>query len=191
MEINTDNLIDELINKNPKTLEYIIEEYSKVVYTFVYRIIGNTGSKEDIEECVSDVFVEVWNNVNDFDSTRGSFKTWILIKAKYKALDYRRKLKKIIDFNEYNKDIDKIKSIENIEDIIVNKEKCEVVLQALNELNEKDKEIFIRRYFLYEKIENMTKKLNLSRKAIDNRLYRGRKKLKESLKEYSKERLYR
>lgn len=191
MEINADNLIDELINKNPKTLEYIIEEYSKIVYTFVYRIIGNTGSKEDIEECVSDVFVEVWNNVNDFDSTRGSFKTWILIKAKYKALDYRRKLKKIIDFNEYNKDIDKIRSIENIEDIIVNKEKYEVVLQALNELNEIDKEIFIRRYFLYEKIEDMTKKLHLSREAIDNRLYRGRKKLKESLNEYNKERLYR
>ncbi|GED52454.1 hypothetical protein [Brevibacillus borstelensis] len=57
MNISEENLASELKNRNPIALEYAMNVYGKNVYTLVYRIIGGIGSREDIEECVSDAFI--------------------------------------------------------------------------------------------------------------------------------------
>ncbi|WP_373845511.1 sigma factor-like helix-turn-helix DNA-binding protein, partial [Clostridium sp.] len=54
-------------------------------------------------------------------------------------------------------------------------------LEAINKMNSRDKEIFIRRYFLYEGIENIAKSFGVDRGLVDKRLSRGRKFLKEKL----------
>ena len=41
-----------------------------------------------------------------------------------------------------------------------------------------DRQIFIRRYILNEKIDDISKDLGITRGAIDNRLSRGRKTIK-------------
>lgn len=48
-------------------------------------------------------------------------------------------------------------------------------------MKDEDREIFIRRYFLYEDIENIAKTFGVDRNLIDKRLSRGRKFLKEKL----------
>lgn len=84
-------IVKMLLDKNALGLELVIDKYSSMVYALIHRIMGKEARREDIEECTSDVFVDVWNSIEEFDEMRGTFKTWVLIKAKFKALDYRRK----------------------------------------------------------------------------------------------------
>lgn len=177
MNFSESELISEIKKRNLNAYGVLIKEYTKPVYYLTYNIL-NADSKEDIEECAADVFFEVWQKINEFDSERSNFKTWILILAKYKALTYRRKLKKS---NVENIDDYQPEEPNNVEKQIIDRETQKKLLETINSFNETDKELFIRRYFCNEKISDIMQSLGLSRSAVDNRLLRGRKIIKEVL----------
>ena len=60
-------------------------------------------------------------------------------------------------------------------------------MKLLNELEFQDKEIFIMKYFLGLKAEEIGKRLNLSKSSVDSRIYRNKKKLKEKAIEFKLE----
>ncbi len=50
-------------------------------------------------------------------------------------------------------------------------------------MDEPDREIFVRRYYLLESIREISRRTELDEIQIKNRLYRGRQKLKKQLEE--------
>ena len=52
---------------------------------------------------------------------------------------------------------------------------------AVDSLGEPDREIFQRRYFLYQKTEDIAREMGLGHAAVRSRLMRGRTKLREYL----------
>jgi len=76
MTFSENELISELKKRNLNAYETLMATYTKPVYYVIYRILNIGNSKEDIEECVSDVFLDVWLKIDEFDSTKGTFKTW-------------------------------------------------------------------------------------------------------------------
>lgn len=171
-------LISEIKKRNLNAYGLLIKEYTKPVYYLIYNILNIGNSKEDIEECVADVFLEVWLKIDKFDSQRSNLKNWILILAKYKALTYKRKLKRsqvenIEDFHPEEPD--------TVEKLIIDRETQKRLLETINSFNRTDKELFIRRYFCNERIGDIMQSMGLSRSAVDNRLLRGRKIIKEVL----------
>lgn len=197
MNITADNVIAQLQRKNPAALEYLMDTYGSGVYGLVYRVLTGIGSKEDIEECVSDVYVAAWENVRQYDGQKGSLKTWLLIVAKYKALDYRRRLsrdKAIICQSVHEPGTEAVEATGNIgatgsivEEKVISGEEKRQIVTAINTLGEVDRQIFIKRYFLYENIEDIAKHFGLSRKAMDTRLWRIRNALKPLLRQEGKE----
>ncbi|CUU48913.1 sigma-70 family RNA polymerase sigma factor [Clostridium beijerinckii] len=179
MKIGEQNLAEEIKNRNSAALEYAINNYGKLIYKIVYNILNSFGDKESIQECVSDVFTAVWYNIKTYDNEKASFKSWIIAISKYKAIDYRKKLMKnsnIENINDYN-----IAALNETEEYILAAENKDEIIKIIKELGIVDCEIFIRRYFLEESIENIARSLGLTRQAIDNRLWRGRKRLKEKM----------
>lgn len=169
-------MIKKIKKKDPAGLDYIINVYSKKVYILVNKIIGNFG-KEDVEECVSDVFYKVWENIDEYDDKKGSFSTFIFIKSKYLALDYKRKLeKKEISKIELE---DNITTKENTEHLILDKENRKEIINLIKGFKEPDKTYFFHRYFMYHKIEDVAEKFKVSRSSVENRLYRCRLAIKE------------
>jgi RNA polymerase sigma-70 factor (ECF subfamily) len=179
LKISDSNLVIEIKNKNPAALEYAINKYVKLVYSVAYNILYKLADKSCIQECVSDVFTSIWYNIETFDLKKSTFKTWITAIAKYKAIDYRKKYIKNSNIEEFN-DMNIIDT-HNIEDVIIERENKEELLRAIEKLEKPDCEIFIRKYFLDESIEHIAKCLGLTRQAVDNRLWRGRKKLRKNL----------
>jgi RNA polymerase sigma-70 factor, ECF subfamily len=160
-------------------IERLMDLYMDSVYGVAKSILIYKGSEQDIEECVQDVFVEAWNNINKFDESRGSMKTWLLILCKYKALNIKKALikkNKIVDFEELQ-----LPSKEAIEENLLFKERKDEIIEAIKSFNPIDKEIFLRRYFMAQSIEYICIDMNLSRQAVDNRLWRGKKRLREIL----------
>ncbi|URZ08390.1 sigma-70 family RNA polymerase sigma factor [Clostridium felsineum] len=177
MKINEDNFWLELKNRNTNALEYIIELYSNLVFKIVINILEN--NREASKECVNDVFLLVWNKSNLYNPNKSSFKNWLLAIAKYKSIDYKRKSEKH-SFNTSLEDIP-IPSKEDIEDNYILKEKKEELLKLLETENTICKEIFIRKYILYESTDSIAKSLKLSKGAVYNRLWRTRNSIIKKL----------
>ena len=179
MEISENNFIGKIKRKDSKGLEFVVDNYSNLVFKIIYNVLNSRFHSQYAEECANDVFWAVWTNIDSFDEEKGSFKNWIAAISKYKAIDYKRKLYK--QSTDKNIDDYHLENEISIEGVIVAAENSRELLQAIDLLNEEDKEIFIRRYFLQESIENIAKEFCVERNIVDQRLSRGRKFLKEKL----------
>lgn len=171
-------MIKKIRKKDTKGLDYIINTYSKKVYFLVNKIIGIYG-KEEVEECVSDVFFAVWNDIEQYDEKRGEFSSFIFMKTKYKALDYKRKLdKKHLSVETLQ---DNISNTTTTEDIVIDKKCNSEIIKIINNFKEPDKTYFYLRYFMYYKIDDIADKYKTTRSSVENRLYRCRLKIKSVL----------
>ncbi|WP_027625995.1 sigma-70 family RNA polymerase sigma factor [Clostridium lundense] len=179
MKIDERNFLGELKKRNPKALEFAVDLYGDLVYKVVYSVLGSGFEVHSIDECINDVFLSSWNNIDSFHSEKGNFKSWIIAISKYKAIDYKRKLYKEKSLECIDDII--VRGEQEIEKLIILEENREELLQAINELKDVDKKIFIKRYFLDEDIENIARELGVNRSTVDNRLSRGRKVLREKL----------
>lgn len=171
-----DNYINELRLKNIDALNYIVDTYSNILFKVAYSVLNN---REYSEECINDVFMEIWSNIDKFRSDEEKFKNWICTIAKYTAIDMLRKIKKhdnnlsIDDKIEYKGDSIE-RNFENSNDLLI-------IRNEINSMNTRDKEIFIRRFYYGEKIKEISKSLGISENAVNIRILRGRKMLSERL----------
>ena len=64
--------VTELLRRDPeRALSQILSAYSGLVYHVAAAILGR-ASHEEIEECVSDAFLAVYNNRDHLDFSQGS-----------------------------------------------------------------------------------------------------------------------
>lgn len=174
-----DSLIIKYIKrKNEEGLELLLKEHGGLIKGVVHKHLKNINYYED--ECIDDILLSIWDNINSFDC-KGSFKSWIAVISKFKAIDYKRKYLKLNSFEDIDNLIISDKS--NLVDDIIFKEFKEEVHSILNNLKEKDKKIFIKYYIEDKKVDEISEEMNLAKYQVYNQLSRGRKKLRKILKE--------
>ena len=169
------DLIKQLKKKNPKALDYIFNKYGNLIFKVSYSILNNRTLSE---ECVNDVLLKIWNNIDSFNKGDEKFKAWIIVMTKYTSIDMLRKEKKHNDnlsLESYdNKDT-------TLESSLENNEIKEKILFAIKTFDKKNKEIFIKRFFLNYSIKEISESIGISENAISNRIRRGKLKLSELL----------
>ena len=150
MQYSENELISEIKKRNPNAFDFLVNEYTKPVYYLAYNILTHHGTKEDIEECVSDVFLEVWQKIKDFDSKKGGFRTWIFMLTKYKALAYKRKGEKnnTVNIEDYM-----LGEPTDVENQVLDRQTQEKIMKTISGLGKVDRELFIRRYLYNESID--------------------------------------
>lgn len=185
MKITETNLVEQLKNKNTKALDYLVDTYGNLLYKSIYNVLNNYSDKGLIEECLNDVLLSIWNNSSMFSGKSEKFVHWICVIAKYKAIDYQRKLmrnKETVDINDCA-----IVSGLTTEDKVLANENRKELIRYVNQMGGLDKRIFIMRFYLEESINEIAEKLGVSRNVVDTRLFRGKKLLKEKLNSVEKE----
>ena len=176
--MNDRELIKLLQDDPEQGLAVAIEQYAGLVKAVVRRLLG-TAAEQDVEECISDVFVRLYQGLENFDPTAGSLKGYLCGIARHTALDYRRRAGKAAGIfsteeNEIGVDFDPA-------DELVRRTNQQIVQSAVSGMGSPDKEIFIMRYFFGERVSAIAEKLNMTNKSVENKLYRGKKKLKTEL----------
>lgn len=158
-------------------IERVISGYN----AYIYKILRNSISNEaDIEEILSDVFIIFWKNYKRLDRET-EIKPYLigitknLIKKKYR--DYSVNIENI-ELYENN-----IVSHINIEELVENKEKSEIISDSLSNIKDIDRRVFIMFYYNQKKIKDIAKILKVSEAKVKIILYRVRKIIKKNLKE--------
>ena len=86
-----------------KALEKLYDRYAPILYTLIKKIVTE---KETAEEILSDVFVLVWRQIDQFDFKTNNVYTWLVTLARNKAIDVvNRKNGKLLP--EYDEDYEK------------------------------------------------------------------------------------
>lgn len=172
-----DRKIYTYIENNKLQMEQIMENYSNYISTIIRNSYIELSS-EDVEEVLLDVFLTLWKNQEKLDINK-SMSAYIsgitknLIKYKY------RQCKENQNIEEYEEKL--IDSL-NIEIMILQNERQNVIAEELEKIKQEDKEIFIEYYYDDKSIKQISKIFNMSESKIKSKLFRVRKRLNKALK---------
>ena len=74
-------------------LSKLYDRYSRTVFGVGLKILGDRSMAEEL---VQEVFLKVWRSSGTFDSSRGTFSTWLYRVTRTGALDlYRKRARRI------------------------------------------------------------------------------------------------
>lgn len=170
-------LLAALQAQEPKGLETAINRYSPYVAGVIRKILGSLGTREDLEELTSDVFVALWRSAallrEDSD-----LKLWLGVVARNRALKHLRSLRLELPLEE--------ETLSGTEEpptrFWERREEAQLVREAVLSLEPTDREIFLRHYFWRQGVRRIAAELNMNESTVKSRLKRGRAKLGTILK---------
>lgn len=181
MKSSSTNFIVRLKRQKEDALDYIIDSYMPLVKTIATKILNNM-KYQDIDECINDVFLTVWQNAHQFQGETEDFKKWIGMITKYKAIDRYRQAQKQITHEQSDAPLE-LKAITLQPDIsILQREEKNELLMAISQLGEIDRDIFMMKYYMDLTNGEISDTLGLTKASVDNRLYRGKKILAANTK---------
>ena len=178
-------IITGLCSHDEQAFSEAIAGYSRLLWAVAGRHLSKKDgfSKQDIEECVADVFVELWRNNDRYDPEKGSLKSYLCMLASRKAIDRYRKA-------AHSKAQAEVIALEDLRSYGVDEPFFEAeddsidyrdLYDAIISLPEPSREILIRRYFYQERPKAIAEKMQLPIKEIENRLYRAKRSLFRTL----------
>lgn len=80
-------LIERVADRDESALGLVYEDTSATVYGLAHRILGD---REQAQECVTDVFHQVWKRSRTYDPDRGGPEAWLIALTRSRALDRLR-----------------------------------------------------------------------------------------------------
>lgn len=183
--MNDSELID-LIKSSPnEAYGKIIEQYGSLVYAIAANKLHNCASSEDIEDCVSDIFVEVFRSLGSLSTEKGTLKAFIGTVAKRSAIDafrrisYRQKNTESIDRDGFQMP----PSGENVEETADSRILSSNIREIIMSLGEPDSSIIIHQYYYNHTVRETAKALSMSVGAVQQRSLRARKRIAKLLDE--------
>lgn len=167
------------------TFNHIYFEYRLMVFNLALHYVLNT---EDAEEITQDVFVKVYQSINDFNSN-SSIKTWvyrITVNASIDFIKRKNSKKRFFIFGKKSESENEYFSVKNTEHpgvILENKEKSALLFSVINTLPENQ-----RTAFLLSKLEGLSNPeiaviMEASISAVESLQVRAKKTLRQKLGE--------
>jgi len=161
----------------------LFDEYCNYVYAVVMNVLRNCGSREDVEECVSDVFVKIYRSYANGELRDGDLKGFVGAVAKHTSIDYMRKL---MSHNKRNTSMDdenfpEIASDSRLEADTENKDRNRIIMEMVNSLGEPDSTIIVQQYFYERTAKEIANSIGMTAAAVQKRSVRAREKLKDML----------
>jgi RNA polymerase sigma-70 factor (ECF subfamily) len=168
-------------------LAEVIRLYGGLVRHICRNALGDRP--EDVDECVSDSFVALWEKAKGggYDPNTGDVKQYLCGIARNKAIDRYRKIiarpatLALSDADEGVMMSSGTLSEPDIAELLAKGDDEALMVEAVGNLPSPDREIFVLRYFYLDRVKAIAEKLDMTEKAVQNRLYRGKLSLRRQL----------
>ncbi len=182
MVTNTDiHIIEAIKNGDTKSYALLVNRYKNLVFTLCVRMLKHN---EEAEEAAQDTFIKVFKSLDRFKGN-SKFSTWVYRIAYNTCLDCIKKNKK--HFNNVSIDdftFNKLNSIDNALDKMIEKERHQLIRQCINKLPKTSSSLLTLFYFEDLSLDEISKIVNIDTNTIKVTLFRARKKLAVILEQY-------
>ena len=173
--LNDKKIISAITARDEQMLAFVVQKYSKLLWKIAASILINAASVQDVEECIADVFIYLWQHPEKYDPDKAKLSLWLSIVTRSKAVDrYRRIIRK----REVSMEEIVTESLGYNAAMTADEEK-EEILSCIDGLDEKEKDLIMRRYYYEQRPAEIAVALDLSKKQVENRLYYIKQKLKK------------
>ena len=171
--MNERTLLRRLKEGDTGALSEIIALYTPYLYAIASNIMARALPREDVEEAVSDTFVALWTHRAEL--LPGRLKAWLAAVVRNRAKDALRAGRLAEPLED---DLFEIAAEGDTESALLQKELAALAREAVDTMGEPDREIFLRRYFLYQKTGEIAEALGMNAATVRTRLARGRERLR-------------
>ncbi len=181
MKANEDNFVDLIRKSREEGLVYVIRTYGGLLKSIVQKRLF--ASPDQVEECMNDIFLGIWKNIDCFDESRGSFANWAAGVARLEAIDTLRKIQRAhrtTSLEEMELEIPK-EDTALLE--LTEQELSKETEEILSCLSPKDQELFRRIFLMEEEPEEAGSAMGLTRDNVYVRIFRGKKKIRSKFGE--------
>ena len=175
VNIKPEEIILLLQNKQEIGMPLFLQHYTPLMRYIVTPILSNP---EDVEDCLSEISLKVWEKISAFDPARGSFTAWLTALTRNTALNRTRQLQK--HQSEPLTD-DLLSDTPTPEEQLLQKERQLLLTRTVQSLSPKEQMLFYRKYYYLQSTAQIAAELGSSERAIEGKLYRLRKKLQKFL----------
>jgi RNA polymerase sigma-70 factor (ECF subfamily) len=176
MQYSEVELLQRIGQKDQSALSALYDRYHKILFSFAYRILL---SREETEEVVADVFVQVWRTAQTYDPKKAKVDTWLFMLTRSRALDRLRRQSK-------GKKEQKIAqamptATPSLEHELLIQDRIDRVKQALAQLPPEQRQVLEMAYFDGLTHLEIALKINVPLGTIKTRIRLGIIKLKQIL----------
>lgn len=166
-----------------RAYDALFENYCDYVYAIVYNKLRSIASREDIEECVSDIFADIFFSYNTESSFEGDMKGYVGTVAKRRAINAFHSLTS--KNSHYSEDAeDELVNFVSDTDIEHDSDVSEtrsILISKINELGEPDSTIILQKYYYDRSSSEIAEQLSMKASAVRMRAARALEKLKTTL----------
>lgn len=175
-------IIELLFARSEEALIFLKEKYEHLIIHILVQILSNI---EDVDECKNDVYLAVWNSIPP--NNPDYFKAYICKVARNIAM------RKVKENNAYKRSAYTEVALDELGECISLKYSPNELLEAkevagylnlfLRQLSERNRTLFVRRYFFGDSVESLSKRFSMQPNTVTVKLSRLRKSLKAYLVE--------
>lgn len=173
--ITEHNFIKHLKRGNEKALLYVIEQYGGLIKYVVHKHLYKLPNDE--EDCINEVFMEIWQHADRFDAGKNSFENWIAVIAKYRAISYLRK--HLHQMEEQALEDTELIAKESVERQLLEHEISEETEKLLSRLSQEDQDILRMRYIDELSTEEIGQRKGMTPSTVYTRTSRAKSKLRK------------
>ena len=165
-----------LCAKDPAGLDELLRRHGPLLRYIVTPILPDARERE---ECLSDITLLVWKNIQSYDPARGSLAAWLSVLARNTALNRRRGLSRRVGEEELGEHV--WDTAPTPEEALLQKERSRQLWQAIERLSAGERSLFYRKYYYLQSTAQIAAELGLTRRGVEGRLHRLRKRLRREL----------
>ena len=184
--LNDKKIISAIAARDERMLAFVVQKYSKILWKIAASILINAASVQDVEECVADVFIYLWQYPEKYDSDKAKLSSWLSVIARSKAVDSYRRIARKREISMEEIVVENLGYAENsaADEEMYSMEEAnskDKLRSCIDELDEKEKELIMRRYYYEQKPAEIAVALDMPKKQVENRLYYVRQKLRKMM----------
>ena len=158
----------------------LFQQYSGYVYAIVWNRISSVGSREDAEECMSDIFSEIFLHFDRIED--GKLQSYIRTVTKRTAIDAFRRLSNLPEMLSMDdEEAQEIASALDVEQAYDESALRQILLDKIQMLGEPDATIIMMKFFYNRKSDEIAKAVHLNPVAVRMRVNRAMTRLRKLL----------
>lgn len=166
-----------------EALSELYDRYSRLVFSIVLNILGDSNAAEDATQ---DVFLRAWENASSYQASTGKVSTWLASIARHRAIDLLRRSRSRHENQQISLDTMPVFNLtdgHNVEQEVHLVQQQKKVRQALTQLPPEQYQVLAMAYFQGLSQEQIAQACGLPLGTVKTRLRLGMQKLRKQLVE--------